>query len=64
MDLVDELETAAARQWRDLNDAIAELAVATGLLLMPALHVGSAAHGLAVGNLGRMQLHIDVILAP
>ena len=59
-----ELELAAARQRLHANPAVAELAVAAGLLLMPALHVSIAAHGLAVGDLGRMQLHIDVVLTP
>ena len=39
-DLVDELELRAARQRLHLDPAIAELAVAAGLLLVPALHVG------------------------
>ena len=37
-DLVDELEALAARQRLHLDDAIAELAVAAGLLLVTAAH--------------------------
>ena len=41
-DLVDELEVAAARQRLDLDLAVAELAVAAGLLLVPAVRLGRA----------------------
>ena len=40
--LVGELEFPAARQRLHANPAIAELPVAAGLLLVPALHVGAS----------------------
>ena len=60
-DFVDELEFAAARQRLHLDPAIAELAVTAGLLLVPALHVGAAANGFAIGNLGRLQDYLSVV---
>ena len=39
-DVVDELEVAAARQRLELHLAVAELAVAAGLLLVPAVRFG------------------------
>ena len=44
-----------------LDFAVAVLAVAAGLLLVPALHVGLAANGLAVRHLGRFQHHFRVV---
>ena len=41
-DVVDELELAAARQRFELHLAVAELTVAAGLLLVPAVRFGSA----------------------
>ena len=60
-DVVDELELAAARQRLHLDLAVAVLAVAAGLLLVAALHVGLAADGLAVRDLGRLQVDLGVI---
>ena len=47
-DVVDELEVAAARQRLDLDLAVAELAVAAGLLLVPAVRLGRRRDRLAV----------------
>ena len=58
---VGELEFPAARQRLHANPAIAELAVAAGLLLVAALHVGLAANGFAIRNLRRVQLHIHAV---
>ena len=52
---------AAARQRLHADPAIAELAVAAGLLLVPALHVGLAANGFAIRNLGRVQFHVHAV---
>ena len=41
-DVVDELEIGAARQRLDFDLAVAELAVAAGLLLVPAVRFGRA----------------------
>ena len=60
-DFVGELEVAAARQRFHLDPAIAELAVAAGLLLVAALDVGPAANGFAVGNLRRFQGDIHAV---
>ena len=60
-DFVVELELSAARQRLHANPAIAELAVAAGLLLVAALHVGLAADGFAIRNLGRVQLDIHAV---
>ena len=60
-DLVGELEVAAARQRLHLDPAIAELAVAAGLLLVAALDVGPAADRLAIGNLRRLQGDIHAV---
>ncbi len=51
----------AARQRLHLDFAIAELAVAAGLFLVAALHVGSAANGFAIRHFGRLQDHFGVI---
>src|SRR2546429_5205137 len=48
--LFRSLEFAASRQGLHLDLAITELAVAAGLFLVPALHVGAPANGLAVGR--------------
>ena len=60
-DFVGEFELAAARQRLQANPAIAELAVAAGLFLVAALHVGPAANGFAIGNFGRMQLDVHAV---
>ena len=59
--LVGELELRAARERFHLDPAIAELAVAAGLLLVPPLDVGKSANGLAIGNFGRLQRDIHAI---
>ena len=51
----------AARQRLHLDPAIAELAVAAGLLLVAALDVGVSADGLAVRNLGRLQGDVHAV---
>ena len=60
-DFVFEFELSAARQRLHANPAIAELAVAAGLLLVAALHVGLAANGFAIRNLGRVQLDVHAV---
>jgi hypothetical protein len=64
--LVGELEFGAARQRLHLDPAIAELPVAAGLLLVPALHVGLPANGLAIRNFRRFQrdIHAVALLHP
>src|SRR5690348_14649770 len=59
--VVNELKVAAARQRLHLDLAVAVLAVPPGLLLVPALHVGFAADGFAVGHLGRLQIDLGVV---
>ena len=49
-DVVDELEVAAARQRLELDLAVAELAVAAGLLLVAAVRLGRRRDRLAVGD--------------
>ena len=58
-DLVDELEVAAARQRLHPDLAVAELAVAAGLLLVPAVRVGLGGDRLAIGDARRLQVHLD-----
>ena len=60
-DLVGELELGAARQRLHLDPAIAELAMAAGLLLVASLDVGGAADGLAVGDLGSFEGHVHAV---
>ena len=52
---------AAARQRLHANPAIAELAVAAGLLLVPALYLGLATNGFAIRNFRRVQLHVHAV---
>ena len=54
-DLVLELEAAAARQGLHGDDAIAELAVAAGLLLVPPLDLRLGGDRFSVGDLGRLR---------
>ncbi len=56
----------SARQRLHANPAIAELPVAAGLLLVTALHIGRAADGFAIRNLGRFQrdIHAIALLQP
>ena len=51
----------AARQRLHANPAVAELAVAAGLLLVAALHVGLSANGFAIRNFRRVQLDVDAV---
>src|SRR5438105_3727612 len=60
-DVVDELKIAAARQRLHLDLAITVLAVASGLLFMAALHVGSAPDSLAIRDFRRLQNHFGVV---
>ena len=55
-DVVDELEVGAARQRLDLDLAVAELAVAAGLLLVPAVRLGRRRDRLAIGMRGGFRL--------
>src|SRR5688572_24682984 len=58
-DVVDELEVAATGQRFELDLAVAELAVAAGLLLVPAVRLGRGRDGLPVGNPWQLQVHLD-----
>ena len=60
-DFVAELEAAAAGQGLHANFAVAELAVAAGLLLVASLRLGLAADGFAIGNLGRLEGDLGVV---
>ena len=60
--LVDELEALAARQRLDLEEHLAELAGAAGLLLVPAVAFGARRDGLAVGDRGRPRVELDLVL--
>src|SRR5712664_144085 len=60
-DIVDELDALAALDRLHLDAAYAELAVATGLLLVLAFDVGLAADGFAVRNLGRFEREVDMV---
>ena len=59
--VVDELEAAAAGHGLHADFAIAELAVAAGLLLVAALGFSLAADGFAVGDLGRLEGDFGVV---
>ena len=58
-DVVDELEVGAARQRLDLDLAVAELAVAAGLLLVAAVRLGGGLDRLAVGDARRLEVDVD-----
>ncbi len=62
-DGLGELETGPARQRLDVQHHVAELAVAAGLLLVPAALCRALADGLAIGNGGRPHLDGDLVLA-
>src|SRR5579864_8828938 len=49
-DLVGKLKLSASRQGFHLDPAVAELAVAPGLLLVAALYIGGPPNGLPVGD--------------
>src|SRR5204862_765860 len=59
--IIDEFEVAAAWQRLHLDLAIAVLSMATGLLLVTALHVGFAADRLPIRNLGRFEHDFSVV---
>ena len=61
--VIDELKLSATGERRHSDFAIAELAVSAGLLLVASLHVGGAANGFAVGNLGRLEDDLGVVAA-
>ena len=52
-------KSAAARQRLHLDLAVAELAVAAGLLLVPAVRFGAGRDRLAVRNPRRLEVHLD-----
>src|SRR3984885_7298990 len=58
---IGEFKLAAARKRLKANPAVAKLAVAAGLLLVPPLDLGSAANGFAIGNFRGVQLDIDAV---
>ena len=58
-DVVDELEVAAARQRLEPDLAVAELAVAAGLLLVAAVRLGRRGDRLAVGNARQLEVDLD-----
>ena len=60
---VREFEPGAARQRFHADPAIAELAVAAGLLFMAPLNVRRPPNGFPVRNLRRMQLHFHAVSA-
>src|SRR4051812_8599559 len=58
-DIVDEFEVAAARQWVQLDLAVAELAMTTSLLLVPAVRFRRRLDRLAIRNARRLQEHVN-----
>ena len=60
-DLVRELKTLTALERPHLDFAVAELPVTASLFLVPALDIGTAADRLAIRNLRRMKLDLDLI---
>ena len=58
-DVVDELEVRSARQRLHLDLAVAELPVAAGLLLVPAVRLRCSLDRLAVRNARRLQVDVD-----
>ena len=58
-DVVDELEVGAARQRLHPYLAVAELAVAAGLFLVPAVRLGRRLDRLAVRDARRLQVDVD-----
>ena len=61
LDLVDELEAAAARHRFDAQEHFAELAGAAGLLLVAVVAFGLGADGFAIGDARRVGLHLDAV---
>ncbi len=64
LDLVDELEAAAARQRLDAQEHLAELAGAAGLLPVAVVALGGGADGLAVGDARRPRGHFNAVAVP
>ena len=60
---VDELEALAARQRLDLEEHLAELAGAAGLLLVAAVALGARRDGLAVRDRRRPRVELELVLA-
>ena len=58
-DVVHELEVAAARKRLELDLAVAELAVAAGLLLVAAVRFGRRGDRLAIRNPRQLQVDLD-----
>ena len=58
-DVVDELEVAAARQRIELDLAVAELAVAAGLLLVAAVRLGRRGDRLAIRDARDLEVDLD-----
>ena len=62
-DVVHELEVAAARQRLHPDLAVAELAAAAGLLLVPAVALGRGLDRLPVGDLRLLEVDLDLVCA-
>ena len=62
-DLFLEHEARAARQRLHLDDNVAELAMAAGLLLMAALLGDGFPDGFTIADRGRVRLHLNAIAA-
>jgi hypothetical protein len=60
-DFVGEFESGSARLRLHADFAVAELAVAAGLLFVAAVGLGLAANGFEVGNLGRLERDFSVV---
>ena len=58
-DLLVEFEAGAARHRLDLEHDVAELAMAAGLLLVPAALGDRFADGLLIADRGRMRFDVD-----
>src|SRR5205807_8153874 len=56
-DVVDEFEVRSAGERFDLDLAVAELAVAAGLFLVPPVRLGGGLDRLAVRNARRLAIH-------
>src|SRR5436190_21571414 len=61
VDFLFELEALAARQGADLNDYVAELAVATGLFLVAAVLTHRLADRFTISDRGGMTLHLHAV---
>ena len=61
LDLVDELEPAAARHRLDAQEHLAELAGAAGLLLVAVMALGVGGDRLAVGDARRPRVDVELV---